>query len=118
MAQQVSWVKCDGSSWCPFRNVNLANVTGDGVYLIWEPSTNTAVYVGQGNIAERIAAHRQNDGFRSFEGRTWQGLLVTWAYISDLGTRLGVEQYLADQYNPKLGERHPAGQAIEVNLPT
>ena len=59
----LEWVKCDGAKWCPFMTVNLTHqhFQGlEGVYIIWhggqEPWT---VYVGQGDIADRIAAHRQ-----------------------------------------------------------
>lgn len=116
--QQVEWVKCRGNQWCLFWGVDLSSIQEGqvGVYVIWEPSTRTAVYVGSGAIASRIAEHRDNPSFVRHLAHTWEGLLVSWAPIPDRATRLRVERYVANQYNPKLGGRHPDVAPLEVNL--
>jgi len=56
----VNWINCgNGANWCPFDTVNLAQVTAMGIYLIWhEGNPGRVVYIGQGDIAARITAHR------------------------------------------------------------
>ena len=48
--------------------------------------------------------------------RSYGGLWVTWAAVlpADLN---GVERYLADQFKPLIGDRHPDVKPIPVNLP-
>ena len=72
--------------------VNLSHVHFrglEGVYIIWHGGQNPrVVYVGQGAIADRLAAHREeltNTQYSSL------GLFVTWAYV-DPAYRDGVER--------------------------
>lgn len=112
---QLNWVKCSGNVWCPLETVNLEGI-GDvgGVYLIWHGGqTPRWVRVGQGNIKERLSAHRNDP--QILEYRT-HGLFVTWAaVVSNL--RDGIEAYLALQCNPLVGERFPDRIPVVVNLP-
>lgn len=112
----LNWVKCDqGLAWCSFFGVDLSNVTVSGVYIIWRLGAYPAfVRVGQGNIAQRIAAHR-NDPVVAVSG-LWSPMFVTWAevpwYLQD-----GVEAYLAEVCSPLVGERFPNVTPIPVMLP-
>ena len=113
----LQWVKCglDGENWCPFRTVQLEAVSAEGVYVIWHsgPSPNV-IYVGQGNIVERIRLHRQDPAILAYEGHG--NLLVTWAEVYG-HLRDGVERFLANTYSPLVGSKHPDAYPIEVNLP-
>ena len=111
------WVKCKGNVWCPFDRLNLSNVTELGVYIIWSEACllsqeeNQTVYVGQGNIAERISDHRKDSRITRHKN-----LYVTWAKVSE-PYRSGVERYLADVLQPVEGDQHPQVFPNPVNLP-
>jgi hypothetical protein len=72
------------------------------------------VYVGQGDVAARIADHRNNPEITAYasSGR----LRVTWAAVQ-AAYRDGVERYLADTWNPLVGDVHPTAVPIAVNSP-
>lgn len=113
----LNWIKCEGNKWCPFLTVNLdhshfANLSG--VYVIWHGGANPAtVYVGKGDIAQRIRSHRN---FGEILKYSHLGLFVTWAQV--LPSYLdGVERFLADSLNPKTGENRPRAVPITVNFP-
>jgi hypothetical protein len=72
------------------------------------------VYVGQGNVADRVADHRNNAEITAYRGRG--SLYVTWAAVS-AAQRDGVERYLADKWNPLVGDVHPDAAPIVVNSP-
>ena len=114
---QVSWNKCTGDVWCNLINLNLAHShfqNMEGVYIIWHGGSNPAtVYVGQGAIADRLQAHRINPEILAYSSH---GLFVTWASVN-AASRSGVERYLADRLNPKVGAAHPQIAPIAVNLP-
>ena len=112
----LKWVKCaEGKEWCPFETVNLENVTTSGVYVIWYiGETTKAVRVGQGNIAERILAHRRDPEITKFAALG--KLVVTWATLAP-SHRDGVERYLADRWSPLVGDAFPEVDPIPVNLP-
>ena len=114
---QVAWIKCgDGNSWCPLETLNLDSV-GDasGVYIIWHGGNpSRVVYVGQGNIVDRLKSHR-NDA-RILAYRKSGTLMVTWASVA-WNFRDGVERYLADQLHPLVGDAHPNVLGIAVNSP-
>jgi hypothetical protein len=71
------------------------------------------VRVGQGNIKERIAQHRNDPQILAFRQHR---LFVTWAAVPDKD-RDGVEAFLAAYCNPLVGERFPQRYPITVNLP-
>lgn len=114
---QLVWNKCEGNAWCPFLTVNLSHshfVGMEGVYVIWHGGQQAwTVYVGQGKIADRIAAHRNEANILQYSP---SGLFVTWAPV-DKASRDGVERYLADQLHPKVGAAHPDAWPIQVNFP-
>ncbi len=114
---QLNWIKCQGEVWCSLNNVNLAHAHFDnmaGVYIIWHGGPNAStVYVGQGNIRDRLTQHRSNPQIQYFKSL---GLYVTWASVPE-SYRNPIEKYISDRLHPKVGELHPDVLPIEVNLP-
>jgi hypothetical protein len=113
----LTWNQCQGDRWCSFENVDLthAHFTGmAGVYVIWHGGqTPKTVRAGQGDIADRIAAHRKDPKITAYSAH---GLFVTWAKVP-AGQHNGVEAYLADRLSPLVGDRFPDVTRIPVNLP-
>lgn len=111
----LSWVKCTGDVWCSLRRLNLDTVTGHGVYVIWHggPSPHV-VYVGQGDVAARLADHRHNPLIMRHEQKGT--LFVTWAAVLAAHCD-GIERYLADRFSPLEGDYRPAAAPIAVNSP-
>ncbi len=114
---KLKWIKCTGDEWCPLKTVDLQNSHFDrleGVYIIWHAGSNPAnVRVGQGVIRDRLAAHRNDKDVQAFADLT---LYVTWASVSSAQLD-GVEAFVANKMDPKVGERFPDRKPIEVNLP-
>ena len=92
---EVHWVKSKAGSWLEFENFNLPTAEGwDGVYIIWHAGNpGYIVYIGQGNVRDRLGQHRNNAKILSYAAKGV--LLVTWASVS-AAQRDGVERYLAD----------------------
>ena len=85
-----------------------------GVYVIWhDGDPGRYVRVGQGNVAMRLSNHRANPNIMKFE--EFGILRVTWASLQT-PYRSGVERYLADRYQPLLGDVFPDVAPIQVNL--
>ena len=112
----VEWIKCgDGQNWCSLEAVNLSDVTGHGVYIIWHAGDpSQVVRIGQGDIADRLAKHRIDPEITVYAGRGT--LLATWASVS-VAQLDGVEKYLAHQWNPLVGDAFPNVAPIAVNSP-
>lgn len=111
---KVHWNTCGDGNWCDLFNLNLnhAHFNGlRGVYVIWRASDGRVVYVGAGEIADRLLAHRQ-----AVWAKTHDALLATWASVQD-SEQAGVERFLADQFNPLEGRAHPDASPTAVNLP-
>ena len=110
----LNWITCnEGKAWCPLQTVNLQSVSTFGVYIIW--NADVCVYVGQGDVAARLEAHRQDKQILAY-GTAQKPLQTTWA--STLANqRDGIERFLADTFKPVVGERHPNAEPIRVNLP-
>lgn len=89
----------------------------EGVYIIIRTppfGSNRVVRVGQGQIANRLAAHaRDPDVLRYGSEET----LFAWFASVSRGQRDGVERYLADVLSPLVGEAFPKVLPIAVNLP-
>jgi hypothetical protein len=104
----VSWVKSTRGEWLPLLSVNLSGVTTTGVYAIWVGGGNY-VRVGQGDIATRLTAHRNDPTITKYSV-----LYTTWAYVP--GWQLdGAERYLYDVCQPLVGERAPDVAPISLN---
>lgn len=110
----LQWVKCREDNWCPFSTVNLKLIDAYGVYVIWQPSLEggNVIRVGQGDIADRIAMHRDDPEIIAYE----PGLRVTWAAV-DWPFVDGVERYLGNTLRPAVGTHFPEEDPIPVNLP-
>ena len=96
-----------------FQNVDLSHShfnDMEGVYIIWQ-GNGPIVRVGQGIVKNRIASHR-NDR----EVTAYGNLYVTWAKVPAV-YRDGVERYLANRLNPRVGDAFPDVDPIAVNLP-
>ena len=110
------WMKCVGDVWCKLNAVNLNHHHFDameGVYIIWHGGGQpSVVYVGQGDIRDRLGMHRTDPRIQKFASLD---LYVTWSRVEP-SKHDGVERYLADYWNPKVGE-HPKVIPIEVNSP-
>lgn len=116
----LQWNKCQGNAglvWCQFLTVNLehAHFSGlEGVYIIWHGGQSPwTVYVGQGKIADRLRAHREESAILKYSPH---GLFVTWARVNPL-QRSGVERFLAERLEPRVGSNYPNVPPIAVNLP-
>jgi hypothetical protein len=115
----VTWNKCgDDGHWCSLENLDL-NSIGDvvGVYIIWhEGNPARVVRVGQGNpIKNRLSAHRNDPAILSYAASGT--LRVTWASVPSASQRDGVECYLAETWNPLVGDAFPDVLPIAVNSP-
>ena len=113
----VNWQQCEGNVWCSLNAVNINHSHFDnmsGVYIIWHGGARPkVVYVGKGNVRERIQAHRQDKRIQAYAS---YGLFVTWASVA-IGHQRSVEAYLENHWRPKVGERHPEARHIQVNSP-
>ena len=117
MALDLKWGTCgDDSHWCSLENLNLPLKNDPaGVYIIWhEGDLGRVVRIGQGDISDRIEKHRDDSAITRYSK---QGTLrVTWATVRK-SQRDGVERYLADQWNPLVGDAFPNVDPIAVNSP-
>lgn len=115
---QVTWIKCgDDGHWCSLEDLNLDGVGNVvGIYIIWhEGNPGHVVRVGQGKIKDRLSAHRNDKEILAYEKKGT--LRVTWAKVSSQSDRDGAERYLADTWNPPVGEAFPDVDPIAVNSP-
>lgn len=119
--RSVRWVRPTSTSWYELNTVDLGTNPFDemrGVYLIWcevKPLPLVVViYVGQGNIRERLSDHRQNPEIQAW-GQS-DTLFVTWAEVGN-DDLLGVEAFLAKTYRPRVGQHNDSVRHIPVNLP-
>ena len=112
----VHWIKCSDGHWCNLLRLDLDTVKESGVYIIWA-SGGPVVYVGRGDIEDRLRSHRLDPTVLHYTGPTRQtALLVTWASVP-FDSQRGVERYLANILRPRIGERHPSAVPIQVALP-
>lgn len=113
---ELEWIKCaNGNAWCPFQTVKLDEVNTFGVYIIWHTGNpSRVVRLGQGNVADRIIAHRDDPKITQYESHGT--MRVTWAAVAPSQVD-GVERYLADQWSPLVGDAFPDVHPIAVNSP-
>jgi hypothetical protein len=109
---QLNWITLQSGGWCPFHTVDLSAVTASGVYMIWHAGNpSRVVRLGQGDIAARIKAHRNDPAVTRYTN-----LYVTWASVA-AASRDGVERYLANTWPPAVGDAFPDATPIAVNSP-
>lgn len=116
----LNWIRYDNGNWCDFLGLDLSNshfANLGGVYVIWcrknMSAVPTVVRVGQGDIKDRITAHRNDPDILAYKNH---GLYVTWASVSPT-FRDGVERFLADSLRPEIGDAFPSVMPTRVNLP-
>ena len=88
-----------------------------GIYIIWYIDTfgsPITVYVGQGNIKQRLRQHRLNSAIRI---HNFKGLYVSWVPIAFQYQRNGIEKYLGETLRPLVGSDYPIAIRRNVNLP-
>lgn len=111
----LNWVKYQPGSWVEFQTYDMSNVTADGVYIVWHRGNpGKVVYVGQGDVKSRLQAHRNNAEITKYA--KVGTLYVTWAFVP-AHQKDGVERYLANTWNPLVGDVHPDVTPIAVNSP-
>jgi hypothetical protein len=113
----LTWVKSTKNEWLLFETFsNLADIETVGVYIIWHGGeTPWTVYVGQGDVKDRLTDHRGNSKITAYNSKG--ALRVTWAAVASQADRDGIERYLADQLSPLVGEKHPNVTPVAVKLP-
>ncbi len=108
----VTWMTCgEDRHWCVLKNLSLESIKAtDGIYIIWHAGNpSRVVRVGQGNIRDRLATHRKDLEILAY--RKFGTLHVTWAEVS-AAQRDGIERYLADKWNPLVGDAFPDAPPI------
>lgn len=102
------------------RPSSLILLNASGVYIIWYEQfggiIKQAVYVGQGNIDQRLSAHR-NDLNIIQHSINHGKLYVAYAIEPSLNEQLGIENYLHDSLNPLESNKSSNQPSIPVQLP-
>lgn len=111
---------CNDGKWCRFASASFSALEGVlGVYIIWRPATRMRgrqiIYVGQGNIRNRIFQHRS--GPSRLIGPAREYWRVTWIEVRSARERDGIERYLADSIEPAVGKSWPKVPPVPVSLP-
>jgi hypothetical protein len=111
----VDWIKSKADTWLEFEAFDLSTANADGVYMIWHGGNpGHVVYVGQGDVRSRLTAHRSNPTITQYRARG--KLYVTWASVPAY-QKDGIERYLANHWDPLVGDAHPQATPIAVNSP-
>ena len=115
----IFWMKCENNAWCSLYRVDLSHNYYDnfeGIYIIWywdNFGNPVTVRVGQGNIRDRLTAHRSDPQIQRY---AHLNLLVTWTATLP-HSRDGVETYLGKVLKPRVGSLFPNAKPIPVTLP-
>ena len=108
------WAKAEANIWFSLSSVNLDDLRFYGVYVIWhEGDPGRVVYVGQGNIRDRLTFHRRNPEVQKFA--KLGALRVMWAAVPAHQVD-GVERYLAEYLKPLIANVRPDAAPIAVKL--
>lgn len=116
----VSWIKnSQNNQWFDLLrlNLNASYFSGKtGVYVIWytNPQAAKVIYVGSGIIGERLAEHKTNPEILKYS--QYGQLKVSWVLINDETEMRGIEAFVANSYNPAIGEKYPGVNPVPVNL--
>jgi hypothetical protein len=113
---RVNWVKCgDDHHYCNLELLKLDKLSTTGVYIIWhEGQPGRVVRIGQGEISDRLAVHRQDARVLAY--KKYGALRVTWAAVP-AHLMDSVELYLANEWHPLLGDAFPDVTPLAVNSP-
>ncbi len=112
---QLRWIRYTTGNWCRLLDLDLSQIREHGIYVIWHGEVDRQVIcIGQGDIASRLATHRNNHRIMRHAGEG--ELYVTWAAVAP-GQRDRVERTLVNRYSPLEGTGHPAALPVIVNGP-
>lgn len=113
---QLNWItEFRGGGRIQLDTVKLDTITTQGVYVIYQlGNPGAVVYVGKGDVSERLGCHRDDARFRSHRAKS--ALYVAFASVA-AQSQEGVEKNLAVRFQPLVGERHPDVPEIAVNSP-
>ena len=115
---QLQWFKCAAGQWCRLGDVDLNDVDGFGVFVVWRGGdvgrASAVLYVGRGALKQEIAGCRRDPIMANNSG---DGLRLTWAKVDPRDVD-AVASYLYQQLRPLWGrvQHTPAGPR-PVNLP-
>ena len=111
----VKWEKNPlNSEWYRFFTKDLTEISGEGVYIVWEAGASSkALYVGKGIIADRLSRLRRDKKMLQYPMTA--PILASWAVVP-ASLCAGVERYLIDTYNPIYNVQTPNARPIVVNL--
>jgi len=99
----ITWVKnSTNGQYYDLLKLNLSApyfLNRRGVYVIWytTPTGGKAIYIGQGNISERLTEHRNNP--RIMQYASLGQLKVTWAEVRE-DLLNSIEAGLYNDYTP------------------
>jgi hypothetical protein len=116
-ALPVRWIKSVGGDFLDLLRLNLDSSYFErprqGVYVIWHTGPNKAsvIRVGQGNIRDRLIAHKSDPQVTQFS--SYGQLKVSWIIVDPVYFD-GVEAFLYDYYKPAVGERKTVQKLIPV----
>jgi hypothetical protein len=110
----LEWSKGLDGGWHLFIDVDLSQLDGYGVFVVWLNGSGVQVsavlYVGRGDLKSEFARCRRDPLFRT------TGLYVTWATVNDIRQLDGIGAYLYHQLQPLWGEVVQS-RPLPVNLP-
>jgi hypothetical protein len=111
----ADWIKCAGGAWCALEGVDLTQVRGRGVYVIWhDGDPPRTVHVGYGNISAGLGFSRLNQEILNYaENGT---LRATWATVPEDQAQ-GALRFLMDQLSPLVADAPPAVEPLPMNAP-
>ena len=99
-------------------DLDFSKITADGVYVIYQHATGNiparAIRVGQGIVKDRLCTHKDDPTIGAY--RIFGPLYVMWA-ATPAHVKNGAERYLADLYQPLVGDAFPNVVPITVSLP-
>ena len=105
--KKLEWIEFDS-----LDELLKEGIYREGVYVIWIETDvgQIALYVGQGNIKQRIDIHNRNEYIVEYYPS------VSCAEVN-YGEMDGIEKYLSEKLSPLFGERWPNILPTPVNSP-
>lgn len=111
----LKWAKCERGTWCALQSVDLRNIKGTGVYVIWHGgSPGRVVMVGHGDVGAQLKDSLNDAGVLAYQ--MMGTLYVTWAAVP-ASRQDGVVRYLNDMWHPLLGDGGVTSAAVPVHSP-
>jgi hypothetical protein len=111
---ELQWSKRPDGSWWRFADVEAAELSSTGVFVVWQNGSaakvSSVLYVGRGFLRDQFVRCHRDPIFRL------EGLYVTWAAVHDLRMLDSIASYLYQRLHPLWGEAVFA-PSMAVNLP-